>query len=305
MPERALACSFNLEYLLVGGRDARHESRPIFMWYDWMVGGWGGRNGKDGSNATAPIFGVGLAVQPLEGAGAALPGADDRARDPHRLRRAGPVPRRLRRREGRDPDARPSATVMSYMCDRARSITWGIEGGLPSIPHGVWLDAATASERFLGAVFSNVPLRPGRPVHAAVRGRRRLRRPARARPGGGARGRRRRLRLDRARAQGLRRRRPTRSTPSSPSTRSTPRRPAARARADPRRSVAAGSRRIPRRSPRATASGEHRPARRRPPHGVILDWGTGELLPKTTTQFRAMLQRRMVAALGLSRPWCA
>ena len=65
-PERALACSFNLEYLLVGGRDARHESRPIFMWYDWMVGGWGGRNGKDGSNATAPIFGVGLAVQPLE-----------------------------------------------------------------------------------------------------------------------------------------------------------------------------------------------------------------------------------------------
>ncbi len=67
MPERALACSFNLEYLLVGGRDARHEGRPIFMWYDWMVGGWGGRNGKDGSNATAPIFGVGLAVQPLEG----------------------------------------------------------------------------------------------------------------------------------------------------------------------------------------------------------------------------------------------
>ena len=29
-------------------------------------------------------------------------------------------------------------------------------------------------------------------------------------------------------------------------------------------------------------------------HGVILDWGTGELLPHTTTQFRAMLQRRMV-----------
>ena len=30
-------------------------------------------------------------------------------------------------------------------------------------------------------------------------------------------------------------------------------------------------------------------------HGVILDWGTGELLPRTTEQFRAMLQRRMVA----------
>jgi N-methylhydantoinase B len=29
-------------------------------------------------------------------------------------------------------------------------------------------------------------------------------------------------------------------------------------------------------------------------YGVILDWGTGELLPKTTEQFRAMLGRRMV-----------
>src|SRR6185437_6101727 len=29
-------------------------------------------------------------------------------------------------------------------------------------------------------------------------------------------------------------------------------------------------------------------------HGVILDWDTGELFPKTTEQFRAMLARRMV-----------
>jgi N-methylhydantoinase A/oxoprolinase/acetone carboxylase beta subunit len=29
-------------------------------------------------------------------------------------------------------------------------------------------------------------------------------------------------------------------------------------------------------------------------HGVILDWGTGELLPKTTEGFRAMLNRRVV-----------
>jgi N-methylhydantoinase B len=30
-------------------------------------------------------------------------------------------------------------------------------------------------------------------------------------------------------------------------------------------------------------------------HGVILDWGSGELLPLTTEQFRAMLARRAVA----------
>src|SRR2546430_6504340 len=94
-PDRALACSFNLEYLLVGGRDARHQSRPIFMWYDWMVGGWGGRNGKDGSNATAPIFGVGLAVQPLEAQERLSPvlttGHESRAdpAGPGRVRRGG------------------------------------------------------------------------------------------------------------------------------------------------------------------------------------------------------------------------
>ena len=27
-------------------------------------------------------------------------------------------------------------------------------------------------------------------------------------------------------------------------------------------------------------------------YGVIVDWGTGQLLPKTTAQFRAMLRRR-------------
>ncbi|HST43157.1 MAG TPA: hydantoinase B/oxoprolinase family protein, partial [Conexibacter sp.] len=30
-------------------------------------------------------------------------------------------------------------------------------------------------------------------------------------------------------------------------------------------------------------------------HGVILDWGTGELLPNTTRQYRALLRRRSAA----------
>ncbi|RUY96394.1 hydantoinase B/oxoprolinase family protein, partial [Mesorhizobium sp. M7A.F.Ca.CA.001.12.2.1] len=49
MPERAIACAFNLEYLLAGGRDARKPEKPIFMFYEWLPGGWGGRNGKDGA----------------------------------------------------------------------------------------------------------------------------------------------------------------------------------------------------------------------------------------------------------------
>jgi N-methylhydantoinase B/oxoprolinase/acetone carboxylase alpha subunit len=51
--------------------------------------------------------------------------------------------------------------VISYCCDRSRSVTWGILGGLPSIPHGAWLNPGKETERYLGAVFSGVPIRPG------------------------------------------------------------------------------------------------------------------------------------------------
>ena len=160
VPERAIACSFNLEYLLVGGRDARLKDRPFFMWYDWMVGGWGGRNGKDGSNCTAPLFGVGLAVQPLEGQERLSPVITTG----HEIVTDSGGPGRHRggcgvQKGGTLTDA--ERTVMSYCCDRARAVTWGINGGLPSLPHGVWLNKGTEHERFLGAVFSNVPVGPG------------------------------------------------------------------------------------------------------------------------------------------------
>jgi len=161
MPERALACSFNLEYLLVGGRDARQAARPIFMWYDWMAGGWGGRNGRDGANATAPIFGVGLATQPVEGQERLSPVVTT----VNEIRTDSGGPGRFRGGCGVEKGGRLTeavGTVMSYCCDRARSITWGIEGGLPSIPQGVWLNPGGGEhERFLGAVFSNVPIPAG------------------------------------------------------------------------------------------------------------------------------------------------
>jgi N-methylhydantoinase B len=155
MPERAMAASFNLEYLLVGGTDTRGGGDSIFMWYDWMAGGWGGRNGKDGANATSPVFGVGLAVQPLEGQERLSPVVTSG----HEILPDTGGPGRWRggcgvQKGGRLTDV--GSTVMSYCCDRARSVTWGIEGGLPSFPHGVWLN-----DEFLGAVFSNVPVKTG------------------------------------------------------------------------------------------------------------------------------------------------
>ncbi len=160
MPERAMACCFNLEYLLVGGRDARVDDRPFFMWYDWMAGGWGGREGRDGQNCTSPVFGVGLAVQPLEGQERLTPvltgehhiipdsGGPGKHRGGVGVRKGGTL-------------TKVEDAVMSYCCDRARSVTWGISGGLPSIPHGVWLNRGSDDERFLGANFSGVSVEEG------------------------------------------------------------------------------------------------------------------------------------------------
>lgn len=160
MPERALACCFNLEYLLIGGWDKRTERSSFFMWYDYMVGGWGGRNGRDGSNATSPVFGVGLMAQPFEGQERLTPVVTQM----HRIVEDSGGPGRYRGGCGVEKGGTLTelrGTVMSYCCDRARSITWGIEGGLPSCPHGVWLNRGTDDERFLGATFSGVDVVEG------------------------------------------------------------------------------------------------------------------------------------------------
>lgn len=160
MPERAIACSFNLEYLLVGGWDGRKDDRSFFMWYDWMVGGWGGRNGKDGANCTSPLFGVGLAVQPFEGQERLTPVVTSK----HEIVTDSGGPGRFRGGCGVEKGGtltQSDKAVMSYCCDRARSVAWGIAGGLPSTPHGVWMNKGTDKEAFLGAVFSNVPVVEG------------------------------------------------------------------------------------------------------------------------------------------------
>lgn len=159
LPERAMACTFNLEYLLVGGRDERVAGRPYFMWYDWMVGGWGARNGKDGFGATGPVFGVQLGTQPFEGQERLAPVLTTG----HELVPDSGGPGRWRGGLGAEKGGRlysAARTVMSYCCDRERSVTWGLWGGLPSIPHGVWLNKGKENERYLGSIFSGERIEP-------------------------------------------------------------------------------------------------------------------------------------------------
>ncbi|WP_203363312.1 hydantoinase B/oxoprolinase family protein [Bacillus sp. REN10] len=160
MPERALACSFNLEYLLIGGWDKREGYDNYFMWYDWMAGGHGGRSSKDGANALSPVFGVGLSIQPCEGQERLSPVITTK----HEIVTDSAGPGKFRggcgiEKGGILTDA--NETVMSYCCDRSRSVTWGIFGGLPSTPHGAWLNKDTEEEKFLGTIFSNVKLKQG------------------------------------------------------------------------------------------------------------------------------------------------
>ncbi|BDA87126.1 N-methylhydantoinase [Aureimonas sp. SA4125] len=161
MPERALACAFNLEYLLTGGRDARSDDKPIFMFYDWLPGGWGGRNGKDGANVTTACFGTGMMAQPVEGQERANPILTTECE----ILRDTAGPGKWRGGVGvRKTSLMLAAedTVISYICDRECAIVWGIEGGLPSSPHGLTLKRAGAehTER-LGTIFSDVKIGEG------------------------------------------------------------------------------------------------------------------------------------------------
>ena len=160
LPERAMACTFNLDYLLIGGRDGRQPGHKYFMWYDWMVGGWGARNGRDGWAATGPVFGVQLGTQPFEGQERLAPVLTTC----HELRVDSGGPGEFRGGMGVQKGViltKVDRTVASYCCDRERSITWGLWGGLPSIPHGVWVNPGTQGERYLGSIFSNVALEAG------------------------------------------------------------------------------------------------------------------------------------------------
>lgn len=160
LPERAMSCSFNLEYLLVGGRDERAPGEPYFMWYDWMVGGWGARNGLDGSDTSGPVFGAQYGTQPFEGQERLAPVLTTG----HEFVQDSGGPGTWRGGLGAEKGGvlyGANRTVMSYCCDRERSVTWGLWGGLPSLPHGVWVNKGKENERYLGSIFSGVPVEVG------------------------------------------------------------------------------------------------------------------------------------------------
>ncbi|KAA3509531.1 hydantoinase B/oxoprolinase family protein [Agrobacterium rosae] len=161
MPDRAIACAFNLEYLLAGGRDARKPEKPIFMFYEWLPGGWGGRNGKDGADVTTACFGTGLMSQPNEGNERVNPTRTSE----FQIKQDSAGPGKWRGGVGVQKTSlllEAEGAVMSYICDRERAVVWGVEGGLPSMPHGLTIRrAGDEAHKWLGSVFSDYPVYTG------------------------------------------------------------------------------------------------------------------------------------------------
>ena len=114
LPERALACSFNLEYLLVGGWDRRPGYDRQFMWYDWMVGGWGGRNGKDGEHRDRAGLRRRTDDPAAGGAGAADAGGHHPPRDSARLGWSRQIPGWLSAWSRAASSTQNERSVMSY-----------------------------------------------------------------------------------------------------------------------------------------------------------------------------------------------
>ena len=296
IPERAIACAFNLEYLLAGGNDLRKPDRPIYMFYEWLPGGWGGRNGKDGSDVTTACFGTGLMSQPSEGNERVNP---TRA-DEFQIMQDSPGPGKWRGGAGVIKGStllEADNTVISYICDRERAVVWGIEGGLPSMPHGLMIEHSdTGEEKWLGSVFSNYKIKSGD----------RFTRPT---AGGGGFG----DPLERDPEQVLEDviddyvsvKRAERDygvvieavDPDMLDYRIDVAATEA-ARTDIRQNRKAWARTDPAKVSELYRAGEidQLDAVRR--YAVILDWGTGELMPKSTDQFRESFERRAVAHWG-------
>lgn len=155
---RAMACSFNLDYLLIGGFDSRTGGTQPFMLYDWLSGGWGGRYNKDGESYSA-FFGVSLKNQPVEGQERLAPAMAIR----HELESDSAGPGKYRGGLGVVKGYQFTTvvnTVASLVSNRARAVVYGEAGGLPSCHvYGKHTTGGVTTDH--SATFANLKLSPG------------------------------------------------------------------------------------------------------------------------------------------------
>ncbi|MFK0206420.1 hydantoinase B/oxoprolinase family protein [Agrobacterium sp. NPDC090283] len=136
LPDLARGCAFAMEFLLSGGIDNNTADRKSFLYYDWIAGGWGGRNGLDGANVYTFTAGAGLAIQQVEPQERLLPLIVVNSE----IQTDSGGPGKWRGGVGLVKSSRWTEidqVRMSFIHDRERAVPWGINGGLPGSPAGL------------------------------------------------------------------------------------------------------------------------------------------------------------------------
>lgn len=159
VPSRAISCVFQIEFLLSGGKDVRYPDNPLFLLYDWLPGGWGGRNGKDGANMTSSAFGTGVLSQAVEAQERYAPFVTTE----YEMQTDSAGPGKWRGGIGAIKSSyytEVADVLFAFICDRERNVTWGSFGGLPATPMGITVkpDKDSESSEWLGVGFSGHPM---------------------------------------------------------------------------------------------------------------------------------------------------
>jgi N-methylhydantoinase B len=163
-PDKVWAPSFNNEYFMAGGVDDRPGmDNKYFVYYHWMMGGWGGMSGRDGRSAGTPIFGAGCANQALEQKERQSPITVQYFKHKTDSMGAG----RWRGGCGMDSAMRidnAGGVLLSYVGDRGKygpGGPRGLFGGGRAMYQGVTYNPGTPKEKWLDVMFSGIPVETG------------------------------------------------------------------------------------------------------------------------------------------------
>jgi N-methylhydantoinase B len=157
-PSRAVACSCNLNNVIVGGYDPR-LNRP-YVFYVWNEGGYGA-SARGDAPPTPMIYpyASGARNQPVEVHERSFPMRFHQVTINYRSCGAGKFrggPGIIHRFEITDGEAK-----LNVWGDRERFAPWGIAGGRDGGAHGVWVNRGTEAEKALGMYIAGHRLKMG------------------------------------------------------------------------------------------------------------------------------------------------
>jgi len=160
VPERVMACPYNLINLTLGGINPRtHE---YYVAYLFSEGGFGGRAGLDGDAGLVSLYGGGARITPVEVFEKKYPlmfmewGLEPDSGGPGKWRGGVGSRKTFRLTAGE--------AKLTVLGDRGKYPAWGLFGGKPGAPQRLILNIGTPGERGLSLRTSGYELKEGETV---------------------------------------------------------------------------------------------------------------------------------------------